>query len=200
MLGATALQAGRTREAERHLRACLHSPRTEQLRASASLALARCHFQRGDYRKCREACLGILRDEPATPRADEVLFLLGEASERAGLTSEGERYYRRLIEAFPSSPFAHRAKARLGEGPSGLPRASPGGRYDVQVTALVSATNAAEHAKLFRQRGYPARVVKTRGRWGELHAVRVGPYATKADAQRVAARLRAEGFKVLIKP
>lgn len=197
-LGAMALKGGNTHEAESHFRSCLGSPRNEQMAASAAIGLARCHCQRGAYRQCIEACRDILRDNPSTPRADEVLFLMGEASEHAGLTSQAHRCYREVAGRFVSGAWAPKAAERLsGKGAALKP--TPGGHYTVQVLALGSAAKAAEHATLLRQRGYPARVVVVRSGGRTLHAVRVGPYATRPDAQHVADRLRAEGFSALIK-
>jgi len=198
-LGAIALRSGQTHEAETQFRECLNGSPSDELAAGAALGLARCRFQRGDYRQCREACFELLREEPQTPRADEILLLAAEASDRAGLTAEARTLYRQIATEFPASPCAQQANARLG-GEPGVPSAEPGGRYHVQVAALSSANRAAEHARLLRDRGYPAHVVETRAGSDTLHAVRVGPFATEADARRVAAKLRAEGFEALIKP
>ncbi|HUT32371.1 MAG TPA: tetratricopeptide repeat protein [Planctomycetota bacterium] len=198
-LGAIALRQGQTPEAQTRFRECLRSSPNPALAASAALGLARCHFQRGAYAECRAACLDLLSKDPASPRADEALFVLAEACDRMGRGAEARTYYRRVAAEFRSSPYAERAQARLGGGAS-LPPTSPGGQHYVQVAALSSAAKAAEHARLLGERGYPAGVGTAATREGTLHLVQVGPYATRADAERVAAKLRAEGFEVLIKP
>jgi len=198
-LGAIALRQGQTHEAQARFRECLRASPNPSLAASASLGLARCHLQRGACPECRDACLGILKEDPATPRADEVLFVLAEACDRMGRGAEARAYYRRVSAEFRASPYAERAEARLGGG-SSLPGTSPGGQYFVQVAALTSAAKAAEHARLFAERGYPASVAAAPSRAGELHVVRIGPYAARAGAERVAVRLRAEGFEAIIKP
>jgi len=198
-LGSIALRQGRTSEAESRFRSCLAHPRNEPMADSAAIGIARCHTQRGAYRQCIEACRDILKGNPSTPRADEVLFLLAEACEHAGLKADARRYYREVAGRFPSGAWAPKATERLS-GRAAMGKVSPGGRYTVQVLALASAAKAAEHATLLRQRGYPARVVVVRSGRSTLHAVRVGPYATKAVATQVAARLKGEGFDVMIKP
>ena len=198
-LAAMALKRGDTPEAERRFRQCLRSAPSEQQAAGCAVGLARCRFQRGAYRECRAACLDILRDEPSTPRADEVLFLLAEASDRAGMGAEARRTYRRVAAEFPNSPFARDAQTRLGVAPATPPTAA-GGTFHVQVAALASASKAAEHARLLRERGYPATVAPARTGGTTLHTVRVGPYASRTDALVMARRLKAEGFDVLIKP
>jgi len=104
---------------------------------------------------------------------------------------------RRLVEEFPSSPFAEAARRRLGLAPS-IPVVKPGGRYSVQVAAFALAANAARHAALLRERGYPASVVPKSSGGRTLHTVRIGPYATKAEAQILATRLRREGFEAIV--
>jgi len=195
-LAGIALREGQTHEAQARYRACLRASPSPELAAGAAVGLARCHFQSGAYAECRAACLDILARDPATPRADEVLFLLAEACDRMGRTAEARAHYRRVASDFSSSPFARRAESRLGTGRGVLPPASPGGRYYVQVAALSSGASARKHAALLAERGYPASVARA----GALHLVQVGPYASRADAARVAARLRGEGFEVMIKP
>jgi TolA-binding protein len=198
-LGAIALRQGTTTEAESQFRECVRAPRTRPLADGAALGIARCHFQRSAYRQCREACMDILGADPSTPRADEVYFLLGEASKRSGLAAEARQYFAKVLE-FQSSPLAPRAAAELGGASLPVPRASPGGRYFVQVAALGSAGKAAEEASRLRQRGYSVQtaVVSSGGR--DLHAVQVGPYGTQAEAERAAARLRAQGLSAVVKP
>jgi DedD protein len=198
-LGAIALHGGQTAEAQARFRECLRCSPSPGLAAGAQVGLARCQFQRGAFADCREACLSILAKDPTTPRADEVLFVLAEANDRLGRGAEARTAYRRIANEFRGSPCAERAEARLGVGTT-LPAPSPGGQFHVQVAALASAAKAAEHARLFAERGYPASVVAAATRSGELHLVRVGPYASRADAERAAARLRAEGFEAIVKP
>lgn len=198
-LGGIALHQGQTHEAQARFRECLRSGPGPNLAAGAAVGLARCHFQSGAYAECQAACQDLLRKDPATPRADEVLFLLGEACERLGRGPEARSYFRRVADEFRSSPWAARAEARLG-GSAALPPVNPSGSFYVQVAALSSSASAAEHARLLAERGYPAAVSTAPARSGDLFLVRAGPYASRADAERVAAKLKAEGFDVLVKP
>ena len=198
-LGAIALRQGQTPEAQSRFRECLRSSPSPSLSAAATVGLARCHYQRGAYPECRDACLDIMGKDPANPRADEVLFLLGEACDRMGRGPEARTYFRRVAAEFRYSPYAQRAEARLG-GASAVPNTSPGGQYYVQVAALASAGKASEYAQKLSQRGYPVGVGTAPSKTGDLHVVRVGPYATRADAERMAAKLKAEGFEAIIKP
>lgn len=198
-LGAAALKQGAAHAAEPHFRAALRAPRNDDLEANATLGLARCQFLRGDYRQCRATCLDLLRKHPASARADEVLLLVAEAAERAGLAAEARRYYRQVAERFPSSPLAARARTRLGTGPPALPKPTPSGRYSVQVAALISAAKANEMAARLRRLGFPVAIVPTKVAGKTLSAIRVGPYATKSAAKATADRLRKADYSAIIK-
>ena len=197
VLGLIALAGGQVHEAESEFRKCLRCRPSRQLEAAARVGLARCALERGAYLECRAACVEMLADEPRTARADEVFYLLAEASRGAGREGEARQVLRRLIEEFPSSPYAERARRKLGMAPS-IPEVNPGGRYSVQVAAFAVEANAARHAALLRERGYPASVVARASGGRTLHAVRIGPYATKAEAQVLASRLRREGFEAIV--
>lgn len=197
-LGAAALKQGAPQTAEPHFREALRAPRNDEFRANATIGLARCQFLGGDYRQCRATCLDLLRAQPATPRADEVLLLLAESAERAGLAAEARRHYRQVAERFPSSPLAARARMRLGSGPS-LPAPAPSGRYTVQIGAFTSAARAQEMVGRLRTLGYPTRIVPIQVAGETLSAVRVGPYATKAQAEAAADSLRKADFSAIIK-
>lgn len=198
-LGAIALGQGRTREAEGHFRVALGSPRNEQMETNAAVGLARCFLRQGACRQCIAHVREFLAARPASPRADELLFVLAEAYAADGQGAEARRYYRQVQERFPSGAWASKAGQRLrGETP--LPAATPGGVHSVQVMALARRSAAEEHARLLRERGYPAAVTAIRSGGRTLYAVRVGPYASRADAQRVAATLKARRFEAIVKP
>ena len=202
-LGVMAVGRGAAAEAEPHLKAALRAPRTDQTAEGAALALARCHFLRGTYGLCRKACLDILRKNPASPRADDVLFLLANASGRLGRDDEARHYYRELANRFPSSPRAEAARKRLGGAAAPTPTVRPiplGGSHEVQVAALASERKAAAMAAPLRAKGYSVRLKPIRVGGATLHAVRVGPYPTKRAAEQAAAKLRADGFSPIIKP
>jgi len=200
MLGAIALRRGSAHDARSHFLECLRQPTNEELRINASLGIARSHYQSGEYRHCREACADILRAHRGSPRVDEVCFLMAEASRGAGLPTEAQEYYRK-VAAISSSRWAEEAKSRLHGGappPQAAilpaPAVAAGEQFLVQVAALRSITRAADEVKSLRAKGYPAIVCSSRTKADGLHAVQVGPYATRDEAQRVAARLKADGF------
>jgi DedD protein len=71
------------------------------------------------------------------------------------------------------------------------PRTSATGRWDVQVMALKTREGADKLASDLKTKGYPSFVTNpARG----LYRVRVGPFAKRAEAEQIAARLAREGY------
>jgi DedD protein len=72
-------------------------------------------------------------------------------------------------------------------------REAPSGGFRVQVLSVSSRPDAeAEAAKLSRQ-GLPARVEPGAGPRGTVYRVRVGPYATREEAEGASRRLSSQG-------
>ena len=89
----------------------------------------------------------------------------------------------------PSAGTASQQTSVLG---SGLPRADEGGTYRISVGAFSSEENAQKQAATFREADYPVFI----GTQGDLSIVLVGPYDDLAEAERVAERIRAGGFRI----
>ncbi|MFW6108310.1 MAG: SPOR domain-containing protein [bacterium] len=197
--GAIALQRGDVRGAEQHFHRVLAAPRNPQMAANAAAGLARCHLRRRQYGACIAHCRQWLDEHEASPRADEMMFLLAEAYAGDGQATEASRYYRQVAGRFPSGAWAPKAQARL-RGDSSQPAPAAGGSHWVQVMALGQRSAAERHARRFRERNYPAAVAAMRSGGRTLYAVRIGPYASEGEAQRVASKLRGQGFRTLLKP
>lgn len=73
-----------------------------------------------------------------------------------------------------------------------LPDADEAGSYRISVGAFSTEENAGRQAATFRDAGYPVFI----GTQGDLSIVLVGPYEELAEAERVAERIRAGGFRI----
>jgi DedD protein len=105
----------------------------------------------------------------------------GEAARAdAGKATKGER-----------SDDGQRARAIL-EGKSAA--ADKSGRFLLQVAALGSEKAAAEMAARLKKDGLPAYTERVQVKDGSRWRVRVGPFASRADADRERVRLREAGF------
>jgi DedD protein len=88
---------------------------------------------------------------------------------------------------------AQRARDIL-EGKTGaLPKASKDGRFFVQAAAPRNEQSARDLAARLKAAGLPSFTERVQASDGPRYRVRVGPYASRADAERARARLRELG-------
>jgi DedD protein len=126
-------------------------------------------------------------DAKATPKADvKAAPKAGAAS--AGKTDNGEA----------SKAEEQRARAAL-EGkaaektPAAIPASVKGGKFAVQVAAPASEKSARDLADRLRKGGFTTYTEKVDTKDGARYRVRVGPFASREDAERVRGRLKALG-------
>jgi DedD protein len=119
-----------------------------------------------------------------------------------GKSTAAEKPAPEKATAPPKSPAASADEARardLLEGkvasasPAAPPAASKPGRIQVQVAALGSETAAEELSERLRGAGFTPFTERIDTRDGLRYRVRVGPFASRDDAERARARLRALG-------
>jgi DedD protein len=84
------------------------------------------------------------------------------------------------------------AAAAVPEPASTAPAASGSGRYVVQVASFGSVANANLLAETLRGQGYGVLSDAVQSDVGTLHRVRIGPYASEAEATEAASRVRAQ--------
>jgi DedD protein len=76
---------------------------------------------------------------------------------------------------------------------SALPAVSKGGRFAVQAAAPASDKSARELSERLKKSGFSTFTEKIETQDGTRYRVRVGPYATREDAERARARLKELG-------
>ncbi len=95
----------------------------------------------------------------------------------------------------PAEGAARQAPKVEEKAPAAAKGASAGGQYTVQVSAFQEETAARLMAEDLRRQGFDARVraedVPGRGRW---YRVRVGSHGTRDDAEKVRAKVKANGL------
>ncbi|WP_243029049.1 SPOR domain-containing protein [Thermus albus] len=92
----------------------------------------------------------------------------------------------------PKPPAEPKATAPARPKAPSPPAPTPSGAYRVAVGAFANPENAAKLRQELAQKGYPARLEPV----GNLTRVVVGPYATEAEARRVAEALASYGAQV----
>lgn len=101
------------------------------------------------------------------------------------------------IQAFEDRPAAPAPTAgRSAPAPAPVPTAAAAAGikdgFWVQVYSLSNAAEARQKSVRLASRGYPSRVSESSGKGGTLWRVRVGPYATREQADAAATKLRRE--------
>jgi hypothetical protein len=146
--------------------------------------------------------------EVLTDRKEEPHFTLGkvkshttesdekrpEASE-ADRTDKNEKPHIKLAEV-------DKGRGKLNHGSTETPEVDVlegEGLLTIQVASLQDAEEAGQMVRLLKHKGYEAYSV-TLSLLGEdtYHRVRVGRFTDSSEASRVAARLKREGFKIMI--
>ncbi|MBI4468300.1 MAG: outer membrane protein assembly factor BamD [Acidobacteria bacterium] len=77
--------------------------------------VARYYLKREKWPAARGRLQAIVKDYPGFSRIDEVYFLLAEVYRRTRERDLALEFYSRLVEQFPGSEFADRARDRLRE-------------------------------------------------------------------------------------
>lgn len=120
-----------------------------------------------------------------------------EGTDKRGAVAHVELEPREFQDALPDDtvPATVAADREAAPEPSAAKvtvpaAASGGGRYVVQVASFGSTDNAKRLSETLRGSGYAVLSDTVTSDVGTLHRVRVGPYASEAEASAAAARLR----------
>jgi DedD protein len=106
------------------------------------------------------------------------------------------------------SVTSSKPRSSAGRRPS-IPKEAPSeeaaaprqnGRFAVQVIAAKTHAGASKMARVLEARHYHVFIVSPKGTHSgdSLYRVRVGPYASRSQAERVARKLKGEGFKAFV--
>ncbi len=140
-------------------------------RADALRALGRADEAEQDYRS-------IINRNAASAPVDVAMIRLSQLLNARGKQVEARPVMQDYATRFPDSPV-----------PGDLQPTQPSGRFSVQAGAYSVKNNAAIMASGLRGKGFDARLDEIASRW----CVRVGRFATRAEAQAEARRLREAG-------
>lgn len=98
-------------------------------------------------------------------------------------------------EAAGRAAEEQRALAALeGKPVDAGPAVTKNGKFAVQTAAPANEKSAREQVERLRKSGFAAYTEKVDAKDGTRYRVRVGPYATRDDAERARARLKSQGF------
>ena len=136
-------------------------------------------------------------EAPPRPEGGEEASQDVEGTDRRGAVAHVELEPRDVQDALPDDavPPAAAAEGEAAPEPTAAKIAVPaaasaGGRYVVQVASFGSIDNAKRLSETLRGSGYAVLSDTVTSDVGTLHRVRVGPYASEAEAGAAATRLR----------
>lgn len=159
--------------AARHLERLLREYPPPLARATAWYWLARIGFEGSDVAR---ACIALDSARAFAP------------SGNTELANQIRYESARCLTRATSVPGPDRRSDAASSAPTAPPRASPTATvYSVQVAALPSRQRAESLRSRLARQGYAARITPA----GAMFRVRVGRYGTRAEAERIAARLKA---------
>jgi sporulation related protein len=194
-------------DAERdYLRISIEHPFTARA-PDALLALAQLEFARGDRSAARRRFDRLLRDYPTGRHVARASLWSGRlaleerdnvagcktlnaalpqlGSDDIELRNQFDYYVTQCERITPTNSVPSSASASAP--PTGKQSPTAGSAFSVQVAAYNARQDATSLAARLKQRGYDVRVVGDRA----PYRVRIGRYATRADANAALARIRA---------
>lgn len=115
ILGLLSLQAGNPDQAVEHLRDILKQKKATQLKAQILMALGHGFLAQGHAEQAASYFGIILREYPKSPHVPSALYFLGEAMEELAEYEKQKLLWKELINNYPNSPIAKRAKKRLSD-------------------------------------------------------------------------------------
>ena len=159
--------------------------------ASAHVALGSMDWAAGRESAAIDHYRQALPELPDRSPKDIVLYRLGVGLQKAGQWSQARQHLAELVGGYPTSPVAAGARLRFSWTYE---------YFTIQVGAYGSSSGATREIERLRQAGLPAekRLDSRSGR--PLHAVRVGHYATYAEAERNLPRVRQVAADAIIVP
>jgi tetratricopeptide (TPR) repeat protein len=164
--------------------------------APALVRLAQYAYAGGDFATAVTSADRVLRDYPVTPARAGAAFWAGRAHLELNELSEAcTRMQQAADEAGADVELGNQARFYLQRCTAAPPppadtagvAAAKGTQFSVQVGAVRSAAAANDLMRRLTQYGFQTRVVRDPD---GLLKIRVGPYKTRAEAQRASSRLK----------
>ena len=110
LLGLISLQAGNPDQAVEDLKEIIKQKKTTQFKAQILLAVAHSFLAQGYAKQAASHYGTFLREYPKSRHIPQALYYLGEAMRKLGEKKKQKVLWKELINKFPKSSFANRAK------------------------------------------------------------------------------------------
>ena len=140
---------------------------------------------------------------PATPHSSDAAASPAAASSTVAQSRPAARPVKPAAASSPAAPLAAASRpspaAILADAPETKPSDTAGGvRFVVQVGAFLDDAKVRETRAKVEKLGLKTYTQPVDTPTGKRIRVRVGPYGTKADADKIAARLKSDGLQAVV--
>ena len=110
LLGLISLQAGNPDQAVEDFKEIINQKKPTQFKAQILLAVAHSFLAQGYAKQAASHYGTFLREYPKSRHIPQALYYLGEAMRKLGEEKKQKVLWKELINKYPKSPFANRAK------------------------------------------------------------------------------------------
>gem|GEM_PF-1149485 len=161
--------------AQKDFEKAVKKTRDFQIQALASAELGHIYYEDtpADYELAIRCYRNALAQLSKAPPMDSVLFRLGVSLQRQGNWPAADLYLSRCFNQFPESPWAQRARSRLG-----------GRTFRVQIGKYDSLGQARRMVDQLKESGRPARWTAIRKGKTLRYVVQMGKYASYLEAEK----------------
>jgi len=155
----------------------------------AHLEIAKIFIGKENFKNALVILEQMRKDYPNSELKDEALFWTGVVFIETGNKETGYKTLQELINTFPKSIWASRAKNLI---PSAMPQKE---YYTVQVGSFRNKENAEKRIEELKAKGFDARIIEAVVMDKTYYRVWVGEFETMEQAKSLVAKLDSLGIK-----
>ncbi|MGB9720954.1 MAG: SPOR domain-containing protein [bacterium] len=155
----------------------------------AYLEIAKIAIAREDYKGALVTLNELNRNYPNSDLKEEILFWTGIANIETGNKDKGYKTLQELMNTFPKSVWASRAKNLIPSSPPAKEY------YTIQVGSFKNRDNAEKKLEELKAKGHDGKIVEATVMDKLYFRVWVGEFETMEQAKSVAAKLDSLGIK-----
>ncbi|MFC1806860.1 SPOR domain-containing protein [Candidatus Omnitrophota bacterium] len=189
IMGLSFLKLDRPDEARKNFTFIIDNYKRASMRSEAILGIADSYFIEGNFQKSEEYYRKLLRENSSTGYASIAYLRLGESQLKQGKWQESEESFSKILRDYPLSLEVDDAKKYLKRDIS---------YFTIQVGAFSKRTNADKCVRTLSKKGHSAYVEKGYRKDKLLYRVKIGQFNTKEEANRMASKLKRQGFATRI--
>ena len=189
MIGTSLNKLGRYDLARKNFSSLIEASPGSDLAPLAQLGIADSYYLGGDYKAAMAEYEKFVASYPRSQAAATAYFRIAKCEQKEGRWQDARNHYQKVRSDFPSSFEAQMASQALNEETL---------YFTVQVGSFNKKANALKLCDELVKKGYDASVLKSQDE--KPDRVEVGKLETRAEAEELAKKLRAEGLPTKVLP